>query len=241
MLAVLQALKEETLLKVTENGPPIIELLNHVLKSVNTYQARDFFVAVVSRLEACLRAGDRCRLPSSKAGRMWSAFHRFRVEPHLKAAWTALLSSIQLPVALRQHSVFALQLVVDRLLKKLISMRNEEQSLSVSRYSLSTLTLREQNIVYYMSGYISVKLIKRFKKRSPNKLIQQKWQMFVCVLRRMRAENQPDDVDTPEDYTRVWSDQIDRGGLYQIKPEVFIVHVNVDAGIRTCNLVPREH
>ena len=50
--------------------------------------------------------------------------------------------------------------------------------------------------------------------------------MFVRVLRRMRADNQPDDIDTPDDYTRVWADQIDRGGLYQIKPEVIIVHVN---------------
>ena len=51
--------------------------------------------------------------------------------------------------------------------------------------------------------------------------------MFVHVLRKMRAENQPDNIDTPEDYTRVWTDQIDRGGLYSIKPEVIIVHVNV--------------
>ena len=68
-----------------------------------------------------------------------------------------------------------------------------------------------------------MKLIKRFKKRSPNHLVQQKRQIFVHVLRRMRAHNQPDDIDTPEDYIRVWTDQIDRGGLYQIKPEVIIV------------------
>ena len=223
LVALLGALKEETLLKVTEHGPPVIELINHVLKSVRICQARDFFVGVISRLEACLQAGDRCRLPSSKAGRMWSAFHRFRVEPHLRVNWTTFLSNIQLPDALHMHSVFALQLIVDRLLKKLISLRAEEQSQRVGRNNLSTLTLREKNVVYYMSGYISVKLIKKFKKRSSNQIIQQKHQMFVHVLRRMRAEHQPDDIDTPEDYTRVWTEQIDRGGLYQIKPEVIII------------------
>ena len=138
-------------------------------------------------------------------------------------AWTNFLSSIHLPVTLQVHSAFALQLVVDRLLKKLISMRNDDQSQRVGKANLSTLTLREQNVVYYMSGYIPVKLIKRFKKRSTNKLVQQKRQIFLRVLRRMRADNQPGNSDTPDDYTRVWADQIDRGGLYQIKPEVIIV------------------
>lgn len=204
LVAVLQALKAETL-KATEHGPPVTEILNYVLRSVNTRQARDFFVAVASRLEACMRAGDRCRLPSSKAGRMWSAFHQFRVEPHLRVSWTSFLASIELPVSLHQHSILALQLVVNRWLKKFISMKNEEHSQRVSGNRLSTLTLREQNIVYYMSGYISVKLIRRFKKKSPSKLVQQKRQFFVGVLKRMRAESQPDDIDTPEDYTRVWS------------------------------------
>lgn len=47
----------------------------------------------------------------------------------------------------------------------------------------------------------------------------------------MRAENQADNIDTPDDYTQAWADQIDRGGLYQIKPEVITLeHVNVRMG-----------
>ena len=225
-VATLEALKEETLLKVTENGPLMIEVINFLIMSVSTCETRDFLVGLISKLEACLRAGDRCQLPSSKAARVWSSFHRLRVDPDLRVAWANYLSSIHLPATLQAQSAFALQLVVDRLLKKLISMRTDDQSQTAGKNNLSTLTLREQNVVYYMSGYIAVKLIKKFKKRSSNKLVQQKRQMFVRVLRRMRADNQPDDIDTPDDYTRVWADQIDRGGLYQIKPEVIIVHVN---------------
>ena len=50
--------------------------------------------------------------------------------------------------------------------------------------------------------------------------------MYVHVLRRMRADNQPDKTDTPDDYTRVRADQIDRGGQYQIKPEIIMLHVD---------------
>ena len=222
----LSLLKEETLLKVTENGPSMIEVINFLVKSVSACETRDFLVGLVSKLEGCLRAGDRCQLPSSKAARVWSAFHRLRVDPDLRVAWANFLTNIHLPATLQIHSAFALQLVVDRLLKKLISMRMDDQLQRAGKTNLPTLTLREQNVVYYMSGYIPVKLIKRFKKRSPNQLIQQKRQMFVRVLRRMRADNQPDDIDTPDDYTRVWADQIDRGGLYQIKPEVTVAHVH---------------
>ena len=55
-----------------------------------------------------------------------------------------------------------------------------------------------------------------------NKATEAKHQFFLSVLKRMRANNQAEDIESLDDYTRVWSDQIDRGGLYQIKPEVLM-------------------
>ena len=153
---------------MTENRPSMIEVINILIKSVSMCESRYFLVGLISKLEACLQAGDRCQLPSSKAARVWSAFHRLRVDQGLRVAWTIFLSSIHLPVTLQVHSTFALQLVVDRLLKKLISMRNDDQSQRAGKANLLTLTLQEQNVLYYMSGYIPVKLIKRFKKKSTN-------------------------------------------------------------------------
>ena len=121
---------------------------------------------------------------------------QLRVDAGLRVAWTNFLLKISLPDSLHVYSLLALQFVVDRLLKKLISMKNENQTKMRMAKKLSTLTLREQNAVYNMSGYIAVK-IKRFKKRSPNRRVQQKWQMFVQVLRQMRAENQANNTDTP--------------------------------------------
>ena len=171
-VVTLEALKEETLLKVTEMDLRWLRLSIFLIKSVSTCETRDILVDLISKLEACLRAGDRCLLPSSKAARVWSSFHRLRVDPNLRVAWAIFLSSIHLPVTLQVHSAFTLQLVVDSLLKKLISMRVDNQSQRAGKNNLSTLTLWEQNVVYYMSGYIPVKLIKRFKKRSSNKLVQ---------------------------------------------------------------------
>ena len=52
-VATLEALKEKTLLKVTENGPSMIEVINFLIKSVSTCENRDFLVGLISKLEAC--------------------------------------------------------------------------------------------------------------------------------------------------------------------------------------------
>ena len=162
----LTGLNKDPLLTQTENGPSVVGLINHLQKNVDTWEARDFIVTVLSRLslEACIRAGDRCRLPSAKAGRMWSAFHCLRVDAGLRATWSNFLLGIKLPASLNAHSLLALQFVIDRLLKKLIAMKSDKRGKETAKRCLSTLTLREQNAVYYMSGHIPVKLIPRFKK-----------------------------------------------------------------------------
>lgn len=40
------------------------------------------------------------------------------------------------------------------------------------------------------------------------------------VLKEMKCEDQLVCDDTVEDYTKAWSEQIDRGDLYHVKPEV---------------------
>ena len=51
-----------------------------------------------------------------------------------------------------------------------------------------------------MAGFVTVKLLKRFKKPSKNPLVQHKRQLFVQVLTSMRASGQPGDPDNVLDY-----------------------------------------
>ena len=44
--------------------------------------------------------------------------------------------------------------------------------------------------------------------------------MFSQVLSRMGANDQSVSVDTFSDYTTLWSELIDRGGLYHVNDEV---------------------
>ena len=73
-----------------------------------------------------------------------------------------------------------------------------------------------------MAGYVSIKLLKKYQKPTKHEELKIKHQFFVKVLRQMQATDQPGDVDTLSDYTRLWSELIDRGGLYHISDEVSI-------------------
>ena len=77
----------------------------------------------------------------------------------------------------------------------------------------------ESNAVRYMSGYVAVSLSKKYRKPTKQPQVKVKWALFVRVLSRMKAVDQPGEPDSVLDYTRLWSD---RGGLYQINDAVCI-------------------
>ena len=78
----------------------------------------------------------------------------------------------------------------------------------------------ESNAVRYMSGYVAVSLLKKYRKPTKQPQVKVKRALFVRVLSRMKAVDQPGEPDSVLDYTRLWSDLIDQGGLYHINDEV---------------------
>ena len=75
-----------------------------------------------------------------------------------------------------------------------------------------------------MSGYVAVTLLKKYRKGKADSAMKNKWWYFVRVLNAMKCEDQPLCNDTVEDYTKAWSEEIDRGSLYHVKPEVSTVN-----------------
>ena len=83
--------------------------------------------------------------------------------------------------------------------------------------------MREENVLRYMSGYVAVKLLKKYRKGSANTKTKRKWKYFVRVLEEMKSDEQLLNFqDTLDDYItpRNGASTFDRGGLYHIKPEV---------------------
>ena len=69
-----------------------------------------------------------------------------------------------------------------------------------------------------MAGYVAVSLLKKCGKPVKKSVLKQKHDLYVRILSRMKAEEQP----TPSLIIQDWSELIDREGLYHIKDEVML-------------------
>lgn len=85
-----------------------------------------------------------------------------------------------------------------------------------------------------MAGYVSVKLLKKYRRRSKNPTVALKYKLFCQVLKRMKATEQPGEPDSVLAYSTIWQELIDRGGLYHISDDTFQL-------IESIEMVVRQH
>ena len=104
------------------------------MKYIDTDQ-EGLFSLVASQLETCLQAGGRCKLPSSRAERVLSAFPWFRAKSEFNEVWSTFIDNIRVLVFLHSHIVLALQILVR--FKKMITMKKLAETQRMGRGSLS--------------------------------------------------------------------------------------------------------
>lgn len=121
------------------------------------------------------------------------------------------------------------------MIKATIRKRAAGQQVHTSSESVSRpLTTTESNGIRYMAGYVANKLLKKNRKQSKHQKVQLKRGLFVRVLKGMKADNQPGEPDTLFEYTKVWSELIDRSGLYHINDDVFELFESIE-------MITRQH
>lgn len=130
-------------------------------------------------------------------------------------------SKVEPPV--HKESELALQVLLDRGLKRIISnlAKKKKQQQPARIISHRDITVIESNSIRYMAGYVAVKLLKKFKRQSKNDKLHVKHKLFVCTLNKMKAANQPGEPDSILEYSTLWMELVDRGGLYHINDDVF--------------------
>ena len=176
---------------------------------------------IVSKIGDCITQASRRKLPSAKSSVLWYNFHQLRDCPEIIESWRVFME-LNIPECSTSDAHLTLQILSDHLLKKMIHNQAEEVRKKVTIKPLEQLPPRESNAVRHMSGFVAVKLLKKFRKTSKNSKVQQKREFFVRVLSSIKAINQPGDPDSIFDYSTLWGELIDRGGLYQINDEVLL-------------------
>ena len=220
-LACVSSLKTEELIRRSPRGKRVGLLLDEIGK-IEVEKVTEMAILLISQASSCISSGNKHRLPSAAQASVWSTFHQRRGSPEMKQVWGVFVSN-HIAESSRQESELALQLLFDRLLKRLLhnkAVAKKESTAGTPDDSVRPLTAMESNAVRYMSGFVAVSLLKKYRKPTKQGQLKVKRALFVRVLSRKKAVDQPGEPDSVFDYTMLWSDLIDRGGLYHISDEV---------------------
>jgi len=205
-ISCVSALKREPIVQRSPRGKKVHELLCHIEEMCEKVCVTNFAMHLITRLHACLVAGEKRRLPSAAQGCVWSSFHEVRNSVALNRVWSSFMTELKAPEPCRVESHLTLQLLVDRVFKKMLKNKADAvEQLENTASDVAPLTVREKSAIRYMAGYVGVKLLKRYEKPSTNPQVQLKCTLFVRVLKGMSAADQPTTVESLSDYTRLWT------------------------------------
>ena len=204
---------------ITSNcGQEVLQVLKHLKVNSDSLPTREIIATICTRMQSCISKGDRCKLPSSIASRIWPAFHEMRLSTDLRHLWkTHLLNTLGCQAS-EKTTLLALQVVLDRLIKQMISMKRGENQGTLMQSPPVEMTERETKVVHYMSGYVVTKMMKKYAKRSPKDETEKKRRLLVSVLKGMTVDRV--DVNAECSDINDESELIDHGGLTYVKPEV---------------------
>ena len=212
-------MSDDEVLKRTSRGASVLLLVKHFRElsgDMNSKIARE----ILSQIESCVPVEGQ-PMTSACTDRMWSTYHKLRTSEDLRKKWSTYFQSSSAPANLKEYSLQTLQVLLDRALRYILSKRNTAGAKLKTESNNCDVSVREENVVRYMSGYVAVKLLKKYRKGSGHSKMKSKWKYFVKILEEMKSdEHLFDHQDTLDDYTKAWSEHIDRGGLCHVKPEV---------------------
>ena len=196
---------ENPIVKSSSRGPAVLELLDGLKNNFGTEKHKELSDKLMQCMMQCISrpAGKKkMSLPQ-----VWRNFHVARLSPGILSMWQSYLNVLRVSKSALSVSDLTLQLVLKQVMHTIVKQLTSTPSESAST-SPQPLTDREENVVRYMAGYVIVKLKKRYRK-------------YASVLESMKTGFDDSSIETLQDYTRVWVEQRDRGGLCHVNDKMF--------------------
>ncbi|XP_065894855.1 uncharacterized protein [Dysidea avara] len=143
----------------------------------------------------------------------------------------------RLPVVLQQLGKEQQGSMNDSLLWQMIIERlfmggNVEQSVEELSGDQREFSVIEENAIYHAAGYVIRKLIKKFRRNGGENAY-----MDTAILLHMIDEGTvgdvPDSTDSFLDYVKVWTNNIDRGGLSHASNDAYRFFVALETAFTT--------
>lgn len=208
-----------------EAGTSNDSLIALVMKSTSNKDLFERFSSELSSsIKACFKHFTRVRPHLAKV-RAHQEFHQLRLET-LPSIWKSFLTSMGLPEMDPLHYQSVNRAIFDSILKEsLVLHRPPSQAKQIRTRLLGD----EQNAIRYASGFVVMKLTKKLEKRSGNKAAK-----FRECLSQMA--NSRDNTSFYK-YTMEWICSTDRGGLFHINDNTFILFEAIE--LKTQQVLPK--
>ena len=117
------SLKTEKLIQRSSKGQRVKDLLEYFETKMVEEDVAEVATMLLPRLSQCIAVGSKHKFPQ---GAVWSAFHQLRQDEQFNKSWNAFISK-EVPQSCQKESQLAFQLLLDRLLKRLIQNRAQAQ------------------------------------------------------------------------------------------------------------------
>lgn len=155
-------LRSEKIIQCSPRGKRM-EMLCTMENMESSEHLTNFSVYLIQRVYSCITSANRQKLPTAAQGTLWASFHQMRCGKEIWSVWSTFV--MQFPDQTQcQGFHFVLQLLIDRTMKMLLE--NTAKSGETAMRNVRPLTSLERNAVRYMAGYVAIKLLKKYQKKT---------------------------------------------------------------------------
>ncbi|XP_071476830.1 uncharacterized protein [Diadema antillarum] len=207
----LERAQKDDHLKNYPTGREVIRVCELLLKSP-TDESRKSALGLVESVHTCACAGDAFPVGPAANEKICSAFHRLRTQTSLQHTWQTLLLQSNITSS-PQTSHLSLQYILRQLLH-IITHRRLIQPDEIQTDDSANLTEHDENVLRYVAGYIPFALSKRYTKTNSK---------FYRTLQSWRGSDEDIVADTFLEYTCTWTNLVNRGGLFRVKDNVYML------------------
>lgn len=212
LMEVLEKILQEDLITNSSLGGSVSAIVQRCLQEIKSPKIENFAIITVQEMQLCCDTGKKQKIPLS---RIWRNFHVLRLSSAVKSAWNSCIVSFQLAEASQATSDLTLQVILKRMFQVVVKQMVVTQP--VSNLPVETLTQRENNAIQYMAGYVVVKAGKKYRQYS-------EFFKSLCIQNGFNFTG----IDTVHDYVRVWTEQVDRGGLCHANETFFNLLIAIE-------------
>ena len=155
----------------------------------------------------------RAKSLTTKYEKMWTWYHQLIIGAELSALWRSTIKHMENPLYFQQFMQLVTRRVMDEAVKTALLPETQESSSP----QVQSLKAEEEQALCYIAGYIPMKLKKKYEKQ-PNNVRALKY--IECL--NIMNEEKCDDVEFLQ-YTKLWVEQVNRGGLFRISNDTYLI------------------